>query len=85
MRFTIEDLMQLLVSKAGLPTDARTDNPLRTFGDLGLDSLAFLQLQAELQALYGLELPADSPLSSTVGEIVASVNEHLARAEERVA
>lgn len=84
MRFTIDDLMQLLVTKAGLPAQARTDNPLRTFGDLGLDSLAFLQLQAELQTQYGLELPDDSPLSYTVGEIVASVNEHLARNEERV-
>jgi minimal PKS acyl carrier protein len=85
MRFTIEDLMRLLVSKAGLPTEARTDDPLRTFNDLGLDSLAFLQLQSELQTQYGVELPADSPLSSTVGEIVASVNEHLAQTEERVA
>lgn len=78
MRFTIDDLMQLLVTKAGLPAQARTDNPLRTFGDLGLDSLAFLQLQSELQALYGLELPDGSPLSYTVGEIVAGVNERLA-------
>jgi minimal PKS acyl carrier protein len=85
MRFTIEDLMQLLVSKAGLPAQARTDDPLRTFGDLGLDSLAFLQLQSEIQTRYGLELPADSPLSYTVGEIVASVDEHLARTEDRVA
>jgi len=85
MRFTIDDLMQLLVTKAGLPTQARTDNPLRTFGDLGLDSLAFLQLQSELQALYGLELPDGSPLSYTVGEIVAAVNERLASTQERVA
>jgi minimal PKS acyl carrier protein len=85
MKFTIEDLMQLLVVKAGLPSQARTDNPLRTFGDLGLDSLAFLQLQAELQDLYGLELPDENPLSYTVGEIVAAVNERLGLTEERVA
>jgi minimal PKS acyl carrier protein len=85
MKFTIDDLMQLLVTKAGLPAPARTDNPLRTFGDLGLDSLAFLQLQSELQTLYGVELPDDSPLSYTVGEIVAEVNERLVSTEERVA
>lgn len=84
MRFTIDDLMQLLVTKVGLPSQARTDNPLRTFGDLGLDSLAFLQLQSELQDLYGLELPDDNPLRYTVGEIVAGVNERLGLNEERV-
>jgi acyl carrier protein len=77
MRFTIDDLMQLLVTKVGLPAEARTDNPLETFGDLGLDSLAFLQLQSELQALYGFELPDDRPLSYTVGQIVAAVDERL--------
>jgi minimal PKS acyl carrier protein len=84
MNFTIDDLMQLLVTKAGLPATARTDDPLRTFGDLGLDSLAFLQLQSELQTLYGVELPDDNPLSYTIGEIVAGVNERLTT-EERVA
>jgi len=85
MRFTIDDLMQLLVSKVGLPSDMRTEEPSKTFGDLGLDSLAFLQLQSELQALYGFELPDDRPLASTVGDMTAAINERLARDEEPAA
>jgi minimal PKS acyl carrier protein len=85
MSFTIDDLMQLLVTKVGLPAQSRTDDPGQTFGDLGLDSLAFLQLQSELQALYGFELPDDRPLAYTIGEIVAAVDERLTRNEEPAA
>lgn len=79
MSFTIDDLMALLVSKVGLPTDMRTQDPQKTFGDLGLDSLAFLQLQSELQAMYGFELPDDRPLTQTVGGITAEINKRLAK------
>ncbi|MEV0715290.1 acyl carrier protein [Asanoa sp. NPDC050611] len=85
MRYTIDDLMQLLVTKVGLPSDMRTDDPNKTFGDLGLDSLAFLQLQSELQTLYGFELPDDRPLAFSVGEMTAAINERLSRDEEPAA
>jgi minimal PKS acyl carrier protein len=83
--FTIDDVMTLLIAKAGLPGSERTDDPHKTLADVGLDSLAFLQLQAELKASYGFELPADRPQSYTFGEIVADVNERLRRSEESVA
>jgi len=81
MSFTIDDLMELLVSKVGLPPEARTEDPEQTFGELGLDSLAFLQLQSELQERYGIELPDERPLAQTIGEIAGAVNERLARNE----
>ena len=74
-KFDIDDLMALLVAKVGLPPQARTDDPQSTFADIGLDSLAFLQLQAELQGLYGVQLPTDRPQTFTFGEIVEHVNE----------
>jgi acyl carrier protein len=77
--FSIDDLMTLLVTKAGLPAQARTDDPGATFDDLGLDSLAFLQLQGELQDRYGFELPDDRPGSYTLGEIAAYVSDRLSR------
>ena len=77
--FSIDDLMTLLVTKAGLPAQARTDNPGATFDDLGLDSLAFLQLQGELQDRYGFELPDDRPGSFTFGEIAVYVSDRLNR------
>lgn len=76
-QFSIDELMTLLVTKAGLAPQARTDNPQWTFSDVGLDSLAFLQLQAEVQSRYGVELPTDNPLAFSFGEIVAHVNGHL--------
>jgi acyl carrier protein len=78
-RFDLSTLMDILVSKAGLPPADRTDNPAATLEDIGLDSLAFLQLQAELQDRYGFELPDDSP-QQAFGEIVEQVAARLAGA-----
>jgi minimal PKS acyl carrier protein len=78
-KFSIDDLMTLLVTKVGLPVDARTDNALATFEEVGLDSLAFLQLQTELQSRYSFELPSDDFRAYSLGEITAYVNEHLVR------
>jgi acyl carrier protein len=77
--FSIDDLMTLLVTKAGLPPEARTGDPGATFDDVGLDSLAFLQLQAELQDRYGFELPDDRPGEYTFGQITTYVCDQLSR------
>jgi acyl carrier protein len=74
-RFTQSDLMDLLVETAGLPAADRSMDPAATFTDVGLDSLAFLQLQAELSQRYGIELP-DDQAHGTFGDIVASVAGH---------
>jgi aromatase len=72
--FSLPTLMDVLVQTAGLPPEARTGDPARTLADVGLDSLAFLQLQSEVQLRYGVELP-DGPLKdATFGEMVAAVN-----------
>jgi acyl carrier protein len=71
--FTLADLMRLLTEKAGLPESAHTTDPDKRFADIGLDSLAFLSLQTELQDRYGTEMPDDSPDRYTLGEIVATV------------
>jgi len=76
-QFSMVDLMDVLVQEAGLPVDAGTDDGAKTFDDIGLDSLAFLQLQSVLQERYGFELPDDRPQAYTFGEIVASVNARL--------
>nr|AHE14759.1 putative phosphopantetheine-binding protein [uncultured bacterium] len=75
--FAIDDLTTLLVNTVGLPPQVSALDPQATFADAGLDSLAFLQLQAEIEDRYGVELPDDSPLTRSFGEITAFVNEHL--------
>lgn len=75
--FSMSALMDVLVAKAGLPDAARTANTSLNFSDVGLDSLAFLQLETELMSHYGIELP-DRPDAYTFGEIVTLVNSRLA-------
>ena len=72
--FTLSDLMTLLSEKAGLPASAHTTDPNAHFADIGLDSLAFLSMQTELQDRYGTEMPDDSPDHYTLGEIVDTVD-----------
>ena len=71
--FTLEDLMDLLSEKAGLPPESRTTDPDSRFSDIGLDSLAFLSMQTELHDRFDTEMPDDSPERYTLGEIVATV------------
>ena len=72
--FTLSDLMTLLTEKAGLPASAHTTDPNARFTDIGLDSLAFLNLQTELQDRFGTEMPDDSPDHYTLGQIVEHVD-----------
>jgi acyl carrier protein len=74
--FTQASLMDILVEASGLPEGDRSMEPADSFGDVGLDSLAFLQLQAELSQRYGFEMP-DERAECTFGEIVAVVAEFL--------
>ena len=73
-QFTVDDLMDVLVQGAGLPTAARTRDAAATLADVGLDSLAYLQLQTELVVRYGIEIPDGRRQHCTVGEIVRYVN-----------
>lgn len=74
--FSMSDLMDLLVAKVGLPVASRTDDPNLTFTDLGLDSLAYLQLQTELSEGFGVSEEATGAVDDHVlGELVALVNE----------
>ena len=72
--FTLSDLMTLLSEKAGLPASAHTTDPNARFTDIGLDSLAFLSMQTELQDRFGTEMPDDSPDNYTLGQIVERVD-----------
>ncbi|PRY70563.1 minimal PKS acyl carrier protein [Glaciihabitans tibetensis] len=75
--FTISDLMTLLTKKAGLPVEAQTDDPSARFSNVGLDSLAFLEMQTALSQAYGVEMPDDQTEHYTFGEIVDLVQGQL--------
>jgi minimal PKS acyl carrier protein len=74
--FSLDDLLDILVEKAGLPATERPAGGTEVLADVGLDSLAMLQLQAELQDRYGVDLPAEGEGAYTFNDIVAYVNSH---------
>jgi minimal PKS acyl carrier protein len=79
-KFGLDDLNQILVVKSGLPPGERVADPDCTFVDVGLDSLAFLALQAELDERFGFELP-DEAGHQTFAGILAAINDRLSQKE----
>jgi minimal PKS acyl carrier protein len=78
-RFGFDDLKYILVERLGVAEDEITDDPSTTFEDMGLDSLAFIQLQLALEEGWGLHVPnEDAEHMFTVGEAIDYVNERLA-------
>jgi len=70
----LHDLTDILVRAAGLPAGTDLTDDTRPLADAGVDSLAYLQLQAEIADEYGVELPDDSQQAGTFTDIVAFVN-----------
>jgi minimal PKS acyl carrier protein len=71
-------LLDFLVTQAGLPESDLPATLDVTFEDIGLDSLAYLQLQSEVFGSCGVELPADPPPGYTLADILDAVNLALA-------
>lgn len=77
--FTFEDLKRILVDRVGLSEDAVRDEPDTTFEDMGLDSLALVEIQLAMQQEYGFAIPdEDADRIQTVGEAIDYVNGRLA-------
>ena len=55
-RFTFRDLKDILVDRVGVPEPNVVDDPNMTFEDLGLDSLAIVELQLAIQQKYGIAI-----------------------------
>jgi acyl carrier protein len=77
--FTFEDLKRILVDRVGLEEDKVVDDPDATFEDMGLDSLAFVEIQLAMQQEYGFNIPdEDAAGIDTVGAAIEYVNRRLA-------
>jgi acyl carrier protein len=73
--FTFADLKRILVDRVGLPEDGVIEDPDAKFEDMGLDSLAFVEVQLAMQQEYGFEIPdEDAQEIQTVGEAIEYVN-----------
>ena len=76
--FTFEDAKNILVNRIGVPEDTVND-PSQSFEDLGLDSLAFVEIQLAMQQEYGFEIPdEDASEILTVGQAIDYANRRMA-------
>jgi acyl carrier protein len=76
--FTFEDAKNILVNRIGVPEDSISGDPSQSFEDLGLDSLAFVEIQLAMQQEYGFQIPdEDAEQITTIGEAIDYTNRRL--------
>ena len=84
--FTIDDVKRILVERVGLNEADVPDDPEATFDSMGLDSLAFVEIQLAMQQEYGFTIPdEDAERITTIGESVEYVNQRLREGDETMA
>jgi acyl carrier protein len=75
----LEDLKRILVDRVGLPEEDIPDDLTTTFDELGLDSLAFMEISLAVEQEYGLQVDEeDAERILTLGEALDYVNSRLA-------
>jgi acyl carrier protein len=76
--FTFDDLRTILVDRIGVPEDNIVNDPAATFEDMGLDSLALVDVQLAVQQEYDFVIPdEDADGIGTVGDAIDYVNRRL--------
>ena len=77
-QFTFDDLKTILVNRIGLPESEVVNDPNLAFADMGLDSLAFVEIQLAVQQQYGFTIPdEDAHQITTVGQALDYTNRRL--------
>lgn len=79
-RVTPDQVREILVADTGVAREALNGQDRTPLADLGLDSLAMLQLQSRIERRYGVELPDDA-LAMSVTELVTFVDERAGRVD----
>jgi len=78
-QFTIDDLKGILVDRVGMNEGDVPSDPSTSFEDAGLDSLAILEIQLEVQQRYGFEIDeSEAAKVQTLQDAVDLVNAKLA-------
>jgi acyl carrier protein len=78
-QFGFEDLKRILVDRIGLPEDDVKDDPNLTFDEVGLDSLAFVEIQLAMEQDYSVSVSdEDAENIHTFGDAIDFVNRQLA-------
>ena len=78
-QFTLADLRQILINRIGVEEEDIPDDPDATFDSIGLDSLAVMELQLEVEQRYGFRISQeDAEKIRSLREAVDYVNGQLA-------
>ena len=78
-QFTLADLQQILINRIGVDEEDIPDDPDATFDSIGLDSLAVMELQLEVEQRYGFRISQeDTEKIRSFRESVDYVNGQLA-------
>jgi acyl carrier protein len=76
--FTFEDVREILVNRIGVPAEKIVEDPNLSFEEIGLDSLAFVEIQLAMQQEYGFTIPdEDAEQIGTIGEAIEYTNRRL--------
>lgn len=77
-QFTFEDLKGMLVNRIGMREQEVGEDTTATFEGLGLDSLAFLEIQLEVEQRYGFQVDdEDAARIKTLQDAIDYMNEKL--------
>jgi len=80
--FTFEDVKEILVNRIGVPAEKVADDPGLSFEEIGLDSLAFVEIQLAMQQEYGFTIPdEDAEQIGTIEEAIEYTNRRLSEQE----
>jgi acyl carrier protein len=78
-QFTLDDLKGILVDRVGMNEGDVPSDPGTTFEDAGLDSLAILEIQLEVQQRFGFEIAeSEAEQVKTLQDAINLVNTKLA-------
>lgn len=76
--FTFDDLKEILVNRVGVSESAIVNDPSLAFEDLGLDSLAFVEIQLAVQQQYGFSIPdEDANQITSIGQAIDYTNRRI--------
>ena len=76
--FTFNDLKEILVNRVGLLESAVVNDPSMAFEDMGLDSLAFVEIQLAVQQQYGFSIPdEDASQITSIGQAIDYTNRRI--------
>ena len=79
--FTFNDLKDILVKRVRMPEAQIKNNPALSFEAMGLDSLALVEVQLEVQQRYGFTIPdEDVRHLTTIGQAIDYTNRRLQQA-----